>query len=187
MPKYRINFYREYFDNRREARRRIRRTATLSALLAVDAALVALIVVNAFLLASRARTLREGVGRIASRVEEISKPRPELEVAKQLAEVRRSRIDWSPKLAGLSRGIGPSLILVGVRCQVAMGSKPARMEVVGQSRSGVSDMDAVSRFTDALRSDPGFRSGLANVRLGNLGGDQSSRFQIVCEAPGGGS
>ena len=184
---YRINFYREYFSRRREARRRLLRTAMLSALLAVDAALVGLMVVSSFLLAARADSLRGEVARIAGQWRGIMKPRPELDVARQLVEVRRSRIEWSPKLAGLSRGIGPSLILVSVRCQVPMGAKPAQMEVVGQGRNGVSDMDAVARFTDALRTDPAIRLELPNVRLGNLGGDQSSRFQILAEAPGGGS
>lgn len=184
---YRVNFYREYFTRRRDARRRLAQTASVALLLAADAGLVLLLVVSGVLLGARARSMRAEIDRIGAKVAEISAPRPELDTARQLAEVRRTRIDWSPKLAGLSRTIGSSLILTGVRGQEAAGNKSARLEITGQARSGAADMDAVARFTDALRLDPAFHHDLTNVRLGNLGGDQSSRFQIVCEAPGDGS
>ncbi len=180
---YRINFNREYFARRKAAKMGLLWTASFSAILAVEAGLLGLLIVSSFLLGGRVRSLRDEVGRIAARVENASRPRPELGGVRQLDAVRRARVDWAPKLAGLSRDLGPSLILVGLKCQLSAGGRPPQMEIVGQIRGTASDMGAVGRVTVAVRADDAVNRDLPNVRLGTLGGDLTSRFQIVCEAP----
>lgn len=180
MYRYRINLYPEYFERRRAARTRLWFTSLLATLAGVGILLIAALFVSAYLLQERCASLEGEIQRLSEQVAHESRPGPELEVARQMLDLRRKRLDWSPKLAALSRRIGSSVKLQEVTGETARKGQPTRLELVGVTAGEGIRMEPVQTFIDGLRADPAMTEDFANIKLENVKGGGSGRFQIVC-------
>jgi hypothetical protein len=97
-----------------------------------------------------------------------------------MLEIRQGRIDWSPKLVSLSEQIDRSLRLMDLKGQMKTKGRDSALEIGGVIRGRGSDMQPVSVFIDSLRADPRISADFPFIRLGNVGGDGSTRFQVLC-------
>jgi hypothetical protein len=183
---YRINLYREYFEKKRRARAQMLGTGLAAGVIGIEILLIGTLAVSAVLLGEQTRDLREEVARLNTRLQAQATPRPEIETARQILELRQSRVDWSPKLAGLADGIDRSLIVLDLTGQAGQGGRPSQLALTGTVRSSVGQMEAVARFMEALRSDRRIKSDLPEVKLGTLEGAETGKFEVICSAPVGG-
>jgi Tfp pilus assembly protein PilN len=177
---YRINLYPEYVERRRVVRQRVGRTALVTVVVALELVLVVALVITGLLLREQAEGLRSDVASLRQQMNRASVQRPEMDVALQMLEIRQGRIDWSPKLASLSQQINRSLRLMELTGQTQAKGRDQILEIAGMIRGGGSDMQPVSVFIDSLRADPRISADFPFVRLGNVGGDGSTRFQVLC-------
>ena len=177
---YRINLYPEYVERRRVARERVGRTALVTAVVALELVLVVALAITGLLLREQVGGLRSEVERLQQQINRVSVQRPEIDVAVQMMEIRRGRIDWSPKLASLSQKIGRSLRLTELTGQTKGRGRDTSLELLGVIRTGGADMQPVTVFIDSLRGDPWMGADFPFVRLGNLEGGGSTRFQVLC-------
>jgi len=177
---YRINLYPEYVERRRVARERVGRTALVTIVVALELVLVVALAITGLLLREQAGGLGSEVERLQQQIDRVSGQRPEMDIALQMLEIRRGRIDWSPKLASLSQQIGGSLRLTELTGQTKGRGHDTSLELLGVIRTGGADMQPVSVFIDSLRADPRIGADFPSVRLGNLEGGGSARFQVLC-------
>ena len=178
---YKVNLYPEYFDRRREARQRVILTGALSALAALGLLLIVSLAVSARLLEERAGQLRAEIPKLESQLQAAQAPNPDFDTAQQLLKLRQDRLAWSPKLAALATGIGPSIRLLEVTGSSKRKGEPPKLSLVGVTAHSRAGMEPVVAFMDALRSEPTVSTDLPNIQLENLKGGGSSRFRIVCE------
>jgi Tfp pilus assembly protein PilN len=179
-PVFRINFYTGRETRNRAARRRALRAGGLAALFGINLLLVATLILSTHLMGNRVVTLRED----ASRLDATSKPTvaatERLELARELHRVIMARTDWAPKLAALSETIDPSLLLVEIRGRARHKKSPASLELNGVTADHKANLDDVSRFIAALRSDDRFRDGFEGINLGTIR-SEAGEFQVICE------
>ncbi len=178
---YRINFYPEFVERRLARRRRILRTTLVAGLVGLEGMFVAFLAVSGMLMRERTDAARQDAGRLAATLRTRSGPRPEIEDALALLQIRQQRIDWSPILAGLSNRIDPSLRLTEVTGRVSGKEHGARIELTGLLRAGSTSTLPVSRFLSALQADSAVARTFDEIKLGTLGQGGSDRFRIVCE------
>ncbi|MBM3285861.1 MAG: hypothetical protein FJY88_00700 [Candidatus Eisenbacteria bacterium] len=185
---YRLNFYRDYHLRRRLARRRTYWTAAVTVLIGIEVVIVGVLVLSSVLLGQQVDALRGEISRVSLRTQDLSVATPEAETARALLEIRRGRIDWSPKLTAVSSCIDRQLRLESLVGQVSEKGRPPRLVLGGVIRSGGDQAAPVSRFMEAMRRDPSIAADLPEVRLGAMDASDAgeSRFQIVCETRGGG-
>lgn len=181
---YRINLYPEFEDHKRRARKGACWTAILAGVLSVELILVGVLALSGTLLSEQAAAIRSEISRIGVQGSGRAADAGELSLARQLLDLRLSRIDWSPKLASLSERIDSDLILDKVTGQVASKGQPAKLLIRGGVRSSSDPLRSASGFVETLRSDPRIATDFPKIRLGNIGGDEGGRMQIVCEAQG---
>ena len=184
---YKINLHREYFEKRRQARAQALGTGLAAGVVGIAILLIGTLAVSAVLLREQARSLREEKVRLTNQVQALATPRPEIETARQILELRQSRVDWSPKLTGISERIDRSLMILDLTGQAAQGGRPSELAMTGMVRYGAGQMEAVARFMEALRADPRIKSDFPEVKLGTLEGADTGKFQVVCGSMGGGS
>jgi Tfp pilus assembly protein PilN len=178
---YKINLYPEYDEKRRAARKRMFRAALYTAILGVEFILLISLGISGFLIREQVSSLGGEVARLSAKVQTVSAVEsPEIEVARQLMTRRRDRIEWSPKLAVLSRTIGPKLRLSDLDGRMRIQRQPPRMQVTGTIRSG-GDVETVLEFIEALQAEDWLTRDFPEIRLGNLEGGGASRFLLVCE------
>jgi len=177
---YRINLYPEYVERRHVARWRMGRTALVTAVLAFEFILVIALLITGLLLKEQADGLRVEIGRLSQRVDAASGQRPEIDVAMRMMQLRLGRIDWSPKLASVSQQIDWTLRLTELMGQTEGRGRRAGLELKGVIRTGGAEMQPVSLFMDAIRNDPRISVDFPVVKLGNLEGAGSARFQVLC-------
>jgi hypothetical protein len=184
-PMYRINLYREYGMRRRERRKAALRLALMSGLLGVQLLLIFALVLSAHVLDRRIGTLRGEVAQMTEQVRSASGTALPIDLpsAREILTLRQHRVDWYPKLVRISSSLDPSLSLDEISSLPADPSRPARLEIHGLSPRGGGDVDAVVRFADRLRRDPGYAADFATIRLGAIEGLDDSHFHIVCEEP----
>ncbi|MBI5836767.1 MAG: hypothetical protein HZB25_05960 [Candidatus Eisenbacteria bacterium] len=181
---YRVNLYPEFEGNRLAARRRAVRAAVYGVVLGIEVALIGALAVSAGLLGERAAALRAGLPRLESRIQAGAGSLPELQAARDLLQVRRERIDWSPKLAALSEQLDASLLLMRVTGHAPSRNSAARFEIEGIVRDGGRSLEQVSGLMARLRDEPRFSSDFPVVNLGTLGKQGTNRFELQC-APAG--
>lgn len=181
---YRINLYREYGVRQVDRRRSTVRTALLSGILGVQVLFIVTLVLSSHLLKERIVRLREEVVCLESEVQGRSAEPMlfDLSAAREVLTLRRHRVDWYPKLVDLTNALDPSLSLEALYSLPSDASHSARLEIRGQSPSG-GDANAVFRFVDGLRREPGYAADFAAIRLSTIEGEEDNRFQVVCEAP----
>jgi len=177
---YRISLYPEYHQKKRRAKLRLVRTTLLIGLLGLEFTLVGSLVMSAALLREQTSDYREGVARLAAFAQEAGQPDPLLETARQILNVRSSRIDWSPKLTALAAGISPSLQLDRVAGQCAAPKQSAQLEMTGGMRGGDVRLEDVSSFMEVLRSDSRITWDFPHIELGTLKGGSASNFRLLC-------
>jgi hypothetical protein len=145
------------------------------------------LVITGLLLREQARGLQQAINRLSEQVDSASGQRPEIDVAVQMLQIRRGRTDWSPKLASISGQIDPSLRLTELTGQTEARGRKAGLELNGVVHGGGAEMQPVSGFLEALRYDASVAMDFPVVKLGNLEGGGSARFQVLCgkskEAP----
>jgi hypothetical protein len=182
---YRINLYREFAVRRLERRRQMVRIGLLSGILGVQLLLIVTLILSSHLLGERVEGLRGDVARLEAEVQGHSADhsRFDLATARQVLVRRRDRVDWYPKLVGLSQSIDPSLTLEAIYSLPADPARPARLEIRGCSPRAGGDVNAVFRFVDELRREPGYAAAFSAIRLGTIEGAEANRFEVVCEAP----
>lgn len=178
---YRINLYPEYRSDRRAARARTASTALLFTLLGVEALLVGALVVSGSLLGEQVDTLGSEVTRLQERLAEESRERPELTTALDLLEVRRARVDWSPKLLALYEHLDRSLALSELEGRAASKREPANMTINGEFRSSRATLDDVTDLVSRLSDDLRMQDGFDTVSLGNIRGDSDGEFEVLCQ------
>ena len=181
---YRINLYREYGVRQAERRRSTVRVALLSGILGVQVLFIVALVLSSHLLEERIKLLREEVAHLESAVQgRTAEQFPfDLAAAREVLVMRRDRVDWYPKLVDLSNALDPSLSLEALYSLPSDATHPARLEIRGQSPRG-GDANAVFRFVEGLRREPGYVADFAAIRLSTIEGEDDNRFQVVCEAP----
>jgi hypothetical protein len=101
--------------------------------------------------------------------------------------IRGTRIDWSPKLAALGEGIGPSLLLDRIAGQMAAEKRSAQLELTGDVRGKSAELEDVSAFIEALRSDGRVSVDFPHIELGTLKGGGEKSFRLTCEPEEGDS
>jgi hypothetical protein len=179
---YRISLYRDYFERRRQARAKASRTGLIAGLVGVGVLLVGILAVSTVLLREKADLIRSETKRLNDRLHVSTVPRPEIDLARQLLDLRANRVDWSPKLSCLSDRLDRSLLLLDLTGQVSQKEQPSRLIVTGLVRPGVDQMAVVARFMESLREDPRIKGDLPEVKLGGLEGTASGKFQVTCES-----
>ncbi|MBU1699086.1 MAG: hypothetical protein KJ970_17105 [Candidatus Eisenbacteria bacterium] len=177
---FKINLYPEYIENRRLAKERMIYTIVLSAMTTIGILIIFLLLLSASLVRERTNAIRAEVARLADQVNRKTEMQPGTKLILELLEARENRINWSPKLAAVSRLINPSLQLEGMNAELAQRGHSVSFQLSGFFLSGGSDMESISEFVEALRGDPRIASDLPDVTLGNLQGRSSSRFQVFC-------
>jgi hypothetical protein len=140
--------------------------------------------VSGTLLGERTRTLNAEIVRLAEDLRALSTPRPELEVARALADIRKARLDWSPKLSAIACRITPALRLIEMSGRPAGRGQIAVLDLTGVVRGTGAPMEPVAAFIDAIKADSTIVFELPHVRLGTLEGSESGLFKIVCEGRG---
>jgi len=179
---YRINLYREYAEKQARARRRRLGTAGLTLLVAVEIALIVSLVLGGFLLREQNRNLQSDVNRLTAQLARASEKPPGYGTAEQLLTLRRQRCEWSPKLAALSCNMDPSLTLIELNGQTPRKGGRVKLELTGLGRTGHPELDALTRFTSALRNDAAMAEDFSEVTLETVEGGASGRFRVVCQA-----
>ena len=179
---YKINLYPEYAERRRQRQSRLALTAILTAAVGLEALLVFALGLSGRLLEERAAGLRSEVKLTRSAMESGGSPGAELEIAREMMQVRLQRADWSPKLAALSERMPDGLRLQEVSAHATGNAGGARMEIVGVVRAGTADMQAVSQLLGALTRDRRVASSLPEIKLGTLETGGTGRFRIICDA-----
>lgn len=177
---FRINLYTEREEKRRLARRKAAQTALIAGILGVNALLVAALGFGASLLQERRDALTGEISRLEAMVERGNRDNGALETARELYELRRTRVEWSPLLAGLSDALPQALVLGEIQGQVGRNRMRAHLEITGVTRNGESDLGEVSAFVNALRDDPRVTGGFPVVTLGSIRSG-SGDFQVYCD------
>jgi uncharacterized small protein (DUF1192 family) len=180
---YRINLYPEFVQKRAQRRRRLLRTTLVAVVTALDAALVVTLVMTGVLLAERTSRLKDEVARLDAALQRASQPQPAADAARELLEIRRGRLDWTPKLAACGEAIDSMLLLTGMDARSAGRGGEARLEVTGLLCGTPPDVQAVPRYMEALRADPRIRENFSEVQLGTMEGGADGRFRISCQTP----
>ncbi len=175
---YKINLYRDHLELATRARRRIGATAVLSVLTGLGVLAGILILVNGWILRERTRAMENEIQRLSSEIQK-RPPGPEVQIASQLVELRRSRLLWSPKLSAAARSIGPSMRLLEITARTPHKGQPAEFQMAGVSKAGT---DEVIEFLGALREDRDVSEDLPFIVLGQLEESGTGRFQISCQA-----
>lgn len=174
---FRINLYTEREEKRRLARRKAAQTAVVAGILGVNALLVAALGLGASLLQERRDALAGEITRLESVVARGERDGGDIEQARELYELRRTRVEWSPLLAAISDALPPALVLGEIQGQVGRDRMRAHLELTGLTRSGESDLGEVSAFVAALRGDPRVTDGFPQVTLGSIRSG-SGDFQV---------
>ena len=158
----------------------------MTILLGLEVVLVCTLVLSSILLGEQARSLKAEVGRLSGLVEQETSASPAelMHMARQIIQIRNSRIDWSPKLSSVSELIDSEVRLVQVVGQVAQKNGPARLSISGVAEGVNNEMDAVTSFMKTLRTSSSIAGDFPNVRLETIEGNRSGRFRVVCNSQG---
>ncbi len=178
---YRINLYPEYQHNRRLAKARTLTMGVLVILLGLEIMLVGVLLVSDRLLRERAALLRDDMPVLSARVQSLTHPRPELDLARELIAYRSGRIDWSPKLAALSEHCGSSLLFIEVQGRGRSQHEQPRLMIRGEARRHANSLEAVTEFMQRLRRDDRLRGEFDDIGLGNISDGESGEFEVSCE------
>lgn len=181
---YRVNLYREFFEGRALRRRRLVSLSLLVVLGSLGVLLIAVGVANGILIAERRAALEKELTQSGS-APAGSEASPDLSMAKQLLQLRRERIEWSPKIAALAARTSPVLRLVEVRGEIERKGVPAYLEIQGVVRADAGGTEPVIAFIEGLREDPAVHGDFPEVSLGTLEGEGSGRFRVICREGGG--
>jgi len=176
---FRINLYPEYVEQRKEARIRIVKTGALSAMGGLLLLSLGSLVLSAFLVQTRVAGLSEVVDGQMTQIESQSAMLQELVCAREMLNLRGSRIDWAPKLAMLSEKINYDLYLINFEGNRERGNVARKLLLAGESRDEGVQMQVFTRFVDTLREDPRISADFPNLKLGSVGGGQGNQFKIM--------
>lgn len=181
---FRVNLYTEREEKRRRARRQAMTTAAISGVLGVNAVLVGSLILGASLLQERCHTLGDEVSRLRTIAEKTGTKAPGLELTRELFQLRRERVEWSPLLASIAENIPSSLMLEDIQGQTTHGRMQSHFDMNGVARGGTAAMADMSGFVNHLRDDPRVNLAFPNVALGSVR-SETGEFQVVCEQPVG--
>ncbi len=177
---FKLNLYPEHDSKQHNARVRVARKGILVGLLGLELLVVGSLYLSASLLSDRADQLKEMLPGLQARIANYKQAGPELEIARQMLQLRDQRIDWAPKLAAMSEVIPPSLQLERLDGQIDIKREPAKLELEGKVIRGGDHLEQVTDFISSLQADSRISTKFPGVRLETLKGDQSGQFQIVC-------
>ena len=176
---FRINLYTEREERRRQSRRQAGQTAAISVALGINALFVVSLIMGASLLQERRDTLQDEITRLQSVADTKGAMAPELDLAREMYQLRQERFEWSPLLACVAENIPSSLMLHDLQGQTANNRAQGRFELDGLGRSGTVAMADVSGFVGRLRDDPRISAGFPDVSLGSVR-SETGEFQIMC-------
>jgi len=177
---FKINLYPEHDSKQHNARVRVARKGILVGLLGLELLVVGSLYLSASLLSDRADQLKDMLPGLQSRISAYKQPGPELEIARQMLQLRDQRIDWAPKLAAMSEIIPLSLQLERLNGHIELKREPAKLELEGKVVRGKDHLEQVTEFIASLQDDDRISAKFPGVHLETLKGDQSGQFQVVC-------
>jgi hypothetical protein len=182
---YKISFYQEYHAKRAAGRRALLGFTLACLLLGVALLQAAALFVSGHLLGEQVQALQASLPRLSSAQVAESEAAPEVQIARELLQVRSQRLDWTPKLAALSERILPSLRILQLEGRPRQKDSPALLELTGEIRASSAQLEAVSAFIQALQEDPRLAEDFPVIKLGNLQEGPASRFLVSCESRSG--
>jgi hypothetical protein len=153
----------------------------LVVLLGFEIMLVGVLLVSDHLLRERTALLHDDMPALSARVQSLTHPRPELDLAQELIAYRSGRIDWSPKLAALSEHCGASLLFLEVQGRGRSRHEQPRLTIRGKAQRNANSLEAVTEFMQRLRRDDRFRGEFDDIGLGNIRDGEFGEFEISCE------
>jgi hypothetical protein len=178
---YRINLYPDYQHNRRLARFRALTMGVLAILLGFEILLVGVLIVSDHLLSERVALLRDDMPVLSARVQSLTHPRPDLDLARELIAHRSGRIDWSPKLAAISEHCGASLQFREVEGRARTQHEQPLLRIRGEAKKYINSLEAVTDFMQRLRRDERLHAEFDDIGLGNIRDGESGEFEVSCE------
>ena len=177
---FRINFYPEYVQRRIDARRRTTQLVGLYGVIGVEAFVLVGLLLTGALLTKRANDIASSITRMSSVITPTETAAPAIEVARELVQLRETRIDWAPKLTAISKEIQPILLVNNIDGRAAAKKIPARLRIEGEVRDGNEPLENVSQFLEGLRRDASVSKDFSAIELGSLKGRASTEFELVC-------
>lgn len=178
---YRINLYPDYQRNRSLARARTLTMGILIIMLGIEILLVGVLLVSDNLLRERAALLRDEMPTLGARLQNVTRPRPELALAQELLVIRSGRIDWSPKLAAIADNCEASLQFREVEGRARSQHEQPRLVIRGQTKRYANSLESVTQFLQRLRRDERLRTEFDAIALGNIRDAESGEFEVNCE------
>jgi len=184
---YKISLYPEFHLKKQRAKLSLLRTTLLITLLGLELSLVGSLIMSAALLREQASNLEHVVASLTTYAQEVGQADAALDVAQAMLTIRGTRIDWSPKLAALGEKVGSDLLLEQVTGNIAGDRRPAQFELTGGAQGNAAQLEDVSAFIEALRSDSRVVVDFPKIKLGTLKGEGEGNFHLTCEPAEGDS
>jgi hypothetical protein len=184
MNRYRINLYRERESAERRYRRGLAGASVLGVAVGLEVVLIGLLVVSGRFLGERADTLRAAVAALEL---ESAPPQtgPAVDLARQLVQLRTSRIDWAQVLGGVSESIPGEVVLTRVSADLKLeGGTDPGLDLEGRTGGAAVELNPVLRFVDALRANPRVAAALPAVDLETVESERTKSFRVICRRPG---
>lgn len=177
---FRINVYTERESRRRAARRGMVQLGIYATVLGINALMIVFLLVSNGLLQDRRDTLAREVRRITDQSTRRQVSDADVDLAREMFRIRRTRIEWAPILASVSESLPDELILEEMKGSAARRRVAAEYVLVGKTRARGAGVAQVSRFMDALRDDERVTSAFEDVSLGTVNSG-TGEFEIVCD------
>lgn len=178
---YRINLYPDYQQKKLMARQRTMVMGVLMILVGLEIMLVGVLMVSDHLLRERATQLRDEMPVLEARLQSLTHPRPELELATELLSHRGNRLDWTPKLAAIADSCSPELVFSEVEGRSRSQHEPPHLRIKGEVRHHANSLAAVTEFVRRLRDDERVGSEFPDVALGDIRDSDTGEFEVSCE------
>lgn len=179
---YKLNLYPEYELKRARRRRSTVLTGVLTAVACLQVGLLASQALNAGTAGRQADLVFRDLPRLEQMIEAEKQPSPEIQVARELIELRRGRVDWTPALAAISRAADRSLTLTKLVGDAGREPGETELTITGETRTVEGQLETIGVLMDRLRGDEGFRSVLASVSLGKVESGRAGEFEVECRA-----
>ncbi len=177
---YRINLYPEFNAKRNADRRRTRLTAAIAAVAGLQIFVICSLLLNSQFLGTKIDSVSEELPRLEQYIQQESAPRIDLMAAQELLEIRRERIDWTPKLAALPQAMVQDISLVKLEGHHENVGAPPSMFIVGESKVDNHQLDRVGTFLATLRNNDDFGRSFTTITLGNVKADATGGFEVSC-------